>query len=306
MRAVAQLQPDLARVLDDLEARGIIPPETETATDSGEPMAREEAVVDAMLDLAQEKATEAAQTLQPEIAATAAGVTATARARTGVDQRQRLQPLPQVEMPALDLGLPSTAEFLDAEAERRAQLAEHAESMINRIRARVDQAADRVVGERVVPASPQPALSTQPAPTAPAARPIESSAEPLAGSSASTRLTQLVRDTPVLEPDAGVPTPSAADLATVADNLGLPLVELQTDVGAREFYGGLRRAGRSIVPEAGRFPTAVSAPNLVIVRGRLYPQAIARLREGYCDIPGTRATVRVDPRCRVVVLPNGA
>jgi hypothetical protein len=146
---------------------------------------------------------------------------------------------------------------------------------------------------------PVPAEPVRLAPVSPAVAPEVTSAE----IQASPWLTQLVRDTPVLELDAGGAMANAADLVTAASILGLPLVELRTDVGAREFYGGLRREGRAVVPEAGRFPRAVNAANLVVVRGRLTTSAIARLREGYCDIPGTQATVRVDPRCRIVLLP---
>jgi hypothetical protein len=249
--------------------------------------------------------------LEPEIATAAAGVAVATRALAGADRGKRLTPLPQVEMPALDLGLPTTAEFLDAESARRAQLAEQAESMIDRIRARVDAAADRVGAERAAPLLSPPDTPAEPAPVtqvSPAVKTASATvaAAPAAPASApSLRLAAQVRDTPVLEFDAGEATPTTTELAAAAGSLGLSLVELRTDAGAREFYGGLRRAGRAIAPQAGRFPVAVSAANLVVVRGRLTARAIARLREGYCDIPGTRATVRVDPRCRIVVLPNG-
>jgi hypothetical protein len=303
MRAVAHLQPDLARVLDDLEARGIIPPADETTAETGEPLTREEAVVDAVLDLAQEKVTAAAQAIEPGIAPAAGGVVLTARELAGINLSERPVPMPQVEMPVLDLGLPTTAEFLDTESARRAQLAEQAESVIDRIRARVDAAADRFGAERTAPALPVPPVPAEPvrvAPASPAVAPVVTTTD----TRASPRLIQLVRDTPVLELEAVGATASSTDLAAAASDLGLPLVELRTDVGAREFYGGLRREGRAVVPEAGRFPVAVNTANLVVVRGRLTTRAIARLREGFCDIPGTQATVRVDPRCRIVVLPT--
>ena len=109
----------------------------------------------------------------------------------------------------------------------------------------------------------------------------------------------------VVELEPGEPVPTEAELRTAAAEQKLDYVVLNPDeIGMRAFFGGLVREGRRVEPRAGEFPTAVSKPGLVAVYGRLYPKTIERLREGYCDIPGTQATVRVHPECRIVLVPR--
>jgi hypothetical protein len=72
----------------------------------------------------------------------------------------------------------------------------------------------------------------------------------------------------------------------------------------REVFGGLGRVGSQIKVTAGPLPSALAASNLVVVHGRMYPLLIDRLNTGYADIPGTRATVKVHPDARVLIIPT--
>jgi hypothetical protein len=124
-------------------------------------------------------------------------------------------------------------------------------------------------------------------------------------SSGESQLLRRIQREQVVELAPGEPVPSDAELQDFATRTMRDYVTLSPDeIGLRAFFGGLVREGRRVEPRAGQFPTAVSQPGLVAVRGRLYPKTIERLRKGYCDIPGTQATVRVHPECRIVLLPR--
>ena len=333
LRGVSQLQPDLARVLDDLEARGIIPPEHVAADDGADepiteappakaPQSFEEAVTDAALDYSEQGLQRLARSVREDLppqleAALATGndeaVAAATVAAAAELARERavLDPMKPVAMPELDLGLPSAEEFLAKEAERRLQANELANSILERARSRVDDVVDRLL-----PASD----SVTPTPTVEPELPMPAPTPVLAESAAAPQSTRVdfpvdarvdrallsrIEREQILELQPGDPLPADADLRAAASASHRDYVELRPDrVGAREFFGGLVREGRRIEPRAGAFPTAVSRRCLVVVYGRLYPKTIERLRAGYCDIPGTQATVRVHPECRIVLLPE--
>jgi len=67
-------------------------------------------------------------------------------------------------------------------------------------------------------------------------------------------------------------------------------------------FGGLRIVAGSGEPVAGPLPTALHQGAFAVVHGRPAPKTVARWRAGYCDIPGTRATVRINARSRMLVL----
>jgi hypothetical protein len=118
-------------------------------------------------------------------------------------------------------------------------------------------------------------------------------------------LRQRIEQEQVVEFESGNATPSEDDLRSVAGAMNLDYVALHPAMSdTRTFFGGLVREGRGVEPRAGAFPLAVSRSSLVAVYGRLYPKTVERLRAGYCDIPGTQATVRVHADCRIVLLPE--
>jgi hypothetical protein len=217
-----------------------------------------------------------------------------------------LDPTEPVDMPDLDLHLPSTSEFLAREAEQRQQAYDVANSILERARSQVDDLADRVAPAPAQPAVVLPAeavLLAEPQ-LAVAEAPVKRQStrvDPVGDADLQAR----IEAERIIALEPGEPAPDEAALRAVADALQTDYVALRPDeLGARSFYGGLVREGRRVEPQVGAFPQAISRPALVAVYGRLYPKVIERLREGYCDIPGTRATVRVDPDCRIVVLPQ--
>jgi hypothetical protein len=323
LREVADLQPDLARVLDDLEARGILPPAV--ADDAApstipEPLASEERVA-AVLDLAQEQAAELIESVEAATGVTPSPAEVRQAVRTWSRSEQirpSLTPLPQVLNPRFT-PTDSASQFQELEAERRAQVVHQAENILDRVRRTLDSSAERLAEPRlpVLPGDHErvperkPRHDGVPAGT-PAVdvvvgqemAPVEE--EPQTTSAHGTDwLAQALRQERVLVADAEDGSPASHDLHAAAAALGLTLVELATDdVPARELYGGLTRSGRQVVARAGRLPQALAGHNLVVLRGRLLPKFLDRLRAGYFDIPGTSATVRMASEARLVVLPE--
>ncbi len=336
LRGVAQLQPDLARVLDDLESRGIIPPEQIGDGGGGvtpvleQSSTMEEAVADAIVDYSEQGLQHLAGSVQEDlppqleaaVASTTAASAAVAAAAAAEVARSRAvrAPMAPVPMPELDLGLPSTSEFLAGEAQRRNDANSLANSILDRARSRVDAAAERLV------ASPMRIVEPMPAPVAverPETVPVEDRVRVELGDIPVTRMStqpkqstrvdspvdrdleERITSSPILQCEPHEMLPSVDDLQTVANSTNRPLVSLcPGEMGSRAFFGGLVREGRHIEPEAGAFPIALSERSLIVVFGRLYPKTVNRLRDGYCDIPGTQATVRIHPDCRVVLLPK--
>lgn len=338
LRAVGQLQPDLARVLDDLEARGIIPPEQpEQPVDSGggippvaeSPASMEEAVADAIIDYSEQGLQHLADSveedlppqLQAALASTGAATAAAVAAAEVAKARGVLSPMEPVPMPELDLGLPSTSEFLANEAQRRLEANSLANNILDRARSRVDESAERLMPPPVQQTIPlvTPVVVERRESTLVDERPAVPSVEipdetpPSVDEQQSTRVDSSIRrdmaarieSSTVLHLESHEPVPSFDELQAVASTTNRKFVTLcPEEIGWRAFFGGLVRTGRRVEPEAGAFPIALGSRNLVVVVGRLYPRTVQRLREGFCDIPGTQATVKVHPDCRVVLLPE--
>lgn len=192
--------------------------------------------------------------------------------------------------PVIDaVAAPDEAEVIDLSAESEvlapmvdeAAIAEAA-AMLERVHARVQQSIDRAV-EASVPTPVAPLVTTVPA------RGDES------GEFAADVLSRTVT--------RAAPEARLADLRRVAESAGLPYVELDAAKLSRgDLYGRLVRAGSGVETEVGALPRALARPGLVAFVGRLPAWMSARIGEGYCDIPGANATVRVHPECRVVVV----
>jgi hypothetical protein len=99
--------------------------------------------------------------------------------------------------------------------------------------------------------------------------------------------------------------PTDDQIVGLANELSLELAEFVIEAGtSRSLFGGLKRTGSKVDVDVGPIPAALAHPTLVVLRGRLFPRMEARLRGGMCDIPGTRASVRVHPETRVLIVPR--
>lgn len=301
LRALADLNPDLARVLDDLESRGVLPP-TLYSSEAG--VATQEALVDAALNLGQEAATTvAARTDDPHAQAAIAAAGTLMRGRL-----DELQALPQVEMPVLDLGLPSTDEFLLSEAERRAAAADAATSILDRVRQRIDHNAQTLLRS-------EPQLELPPLPETVSEANIQLAAidaqlaqvtptdvQPPPTTALIEQLTTRFETEQVIvivPEDSGFGT---LNVMSLSSELQLPLREFILSAGeSRAVFGGLERRGPEVRVVPGPLPIALAGDNLVVIRGKVFPTMLARWRGGLCDIPGTKASTRIAPGCRILV-----
>lgn len=295
LRGVAELNPDFARVLDDLEVRGVIPPAAATLEEADP--APEAQVVDAFMDVVQQRATEMAAEREPALGRMLDEARSIVSERPGADVSLNIPKLVGLDE-SRDLSSGGeTSRFLTDEAERRAQASDAAEQALERIRQRMRAAMTRL------PEPPSPLAAVGVVPAAVVGRPVVEAPEASSTPPDERIVTELATSV-AWEPQPGDPTPSDATLRSVARALGLSYVRMATrDHSLRELYGGLTRRGRGVEPTAGLLPRALSGANLVVVDGRLHPTLVGRLDEGYLDIPGTRATVQLHPRSRLVVLP---
>jgi hypothetical protein len=105
----------------------------------------------------------------------------------------------------------------------------------------------------------------------------------------------------VVEP--GTTPPSDDQLVALANEFDLELSEFVIEAGSsRALFGGLKRSGTSVDVRVGPLPTALADRHLAVIHGRLFTRLEARMREGMVDIPGTRATVRMNPEARVILI----
>lgn len=289
-RAFADLHPELAEVIDTLEARGGLssPPEPV------EPVA--EAV-----PVEPEPAQEIPE-YQPPKNSQAAPVA-------------EMIGSPPVQAPLGDVTpspgeLDVAGEFEDFRSSARERSAENLAAgaqTLERIRARLDASARRLGSRSIdsrrpaaLPSARQPAAIS--ASAAPAATPLELH---------SGRFTpppgywlERLAGEQVVVVEGRMSPPTDDELVALANELGLALAEFQVDAGVtRQLFGGLARAGLAVETAVGPLPVALASPALVVIRGRLFTKQLQRLRAGFCDIPGTRATVRLGPSARVLILP---
>jgi hypothetical protein len=292
LRSLADLQPDLARVLDDLEKRGVLPPAEALAATTA---SRDELLVNAVMqggEVAMHDVAAQAQLRQHR----------ELPIQTPSTQLNAPEPFAQVDWPELDLGLPSTDEVLTQEAERRRQAAEAAEATLERVRQRVERSASRVLPRAQAADPAVTPIPDMPTTARVVARPAFADVAPAAASPSQRALAARIAADVVYAP-GDAPAVSSDDVRALGVELGLPVAEFQLAPGAlRAVFGGLRMVAGNSEAVAGPLPTALHQGAFAVVRGRLAPNTLARWRAGYCDIPGTRATVRISPRSRMLVL----
>ncbi|RIK45954.1 MAG: hypothetical protein DCC58_04790 [Chloroflexi bacterium] len=300
LRSFAELNPDLARVLSDLERRGVLPP---ALFDPNSGISTQEALVDTALNLGEAAVQEARDFAEDP--ATQAAVAAAVGGYVPI-AAQQLEPLPQVAMPRLDLGLPSTDEFLSDEDQRRIDAAVTAAGILERVRQRIDSQAQRIATRESQLQQAQPVERSQLSlieSTAPAVI-VRSTAAARPTNELVETYAQRLRNEQIVVADPDMPVPTAQDIMSIGSELELPLIEIRLEAGStRAEFGTLRRRGPEVIVEPGPLPRALATRCLVSVSGRVYPTMLARWREGYCDIPGTKVSTRINPECRVLVIP---
>lgn len=285
-RAFAELHPDLSRVLDELETQGVLPPpEPEPGLPQSVSAAPEETLTDpdddggpGIVDDAQDDGD------SPPVEAFV------------LDDPSQLD----LDMPDLELAAESVDEFLTSERQRRAEAVASGAEMLERVRARLDQTA-RTVTSTAASAFPARIPAAIPAPSAAIQAVVAKDGDGFIAP--PDYWVERLKQERVVVAGRGNASPSDDELVALANELGLGFVEFTLETGAtRAVFGGLSRQNGTVEVAVGPLPTALAKPNLVIVRGRLYSKMLERLRAGYCDIPGTRATVKLDPATRVLVI----
>jgi hypothetical protein len=284
LRRLSDLQPDLAKVLDDLEQRGVLPPASELESTTESP---QELLVDSVLN-----AGESALHAGEEHMRTDAVANRTPGPSVALNSPT---PLPEIDWPTLNLGLPSADEVLAEEAERRQQAATAAEAALQRVRDRVQQATARLTESRPAVAQSTPVEQT-PVSVAPS-NPGTAPSARLQAVAAQLRAS----DSPVMALDHAL---DARELAMLGEALALPVTQFSLAPGTTRQLFGSGDAGVAGVPRVGPLPAALYAGALVMLRGRPNAKTLARWRAGFCDIPGGRASVPLHPGTRVLLVPR--
>lgn len=326
LRALATLHPELEQAVNEMERRGVFSELQDAALDRVVPDQRGQSE-------AQVSASES--TTQAETETMPADVSETAPA----PQPDRPQGAPQevdtesiardfdldveqlqVNMPVLDLGLPSTSQFLEEQSGRHEEAMQRAQTMMDRVHQRLNQSADRIMSrsssmhgrprsevaarERVDQTTIGDQLGTGAVGNdrEPAQLPDPDESSRLIEAPAT--LTEQLRESRVVSLNDASEVPSDDELVALANELNLGVQEFEIGPGRlRELFGGLQRRGSSIETVAGPLPSALAGANLVLVRGRIHPKIVERMRGGWADIPGTRATVKMHDRARLLLAP---
>ena len=300
-RDFAELNPDLSRAIDELDRRGVLPHVEAAAADAVA------AYQETQPNPPDPSRAPTAPEPESEPARPSSFVPESGEPEA-IDIELRdssLEPL-NVDMPDLDLGLPSTAEFLEDESHRRQEATEAAEAAMDRVRRSLDQATQRAfdrssaVGLSQVPEISRPtlpSLTIQTEDTAGEER------EEIRAIEAPSSLARHLETNVVAFIRPGDPRPTIDQLVSLANDRQIGFTEHTVTLGNRkESFGGLVSEFGTISVKPGAIPKAIAGPNLVVIHGRLPPQLASRIEEGFLDIPGTRASVKVHPDARVIVL----
>lgn len=313
-RALADLDPELAKVLDTLEERGVLPP---VLASGSSPVAHttynpEIAPLEDVLEVESSPAVEeAAPPPEP----------APVDVETGADHRDDpaggsgwspdlpgdIEKLFDGKLPELDLSNASLSDFAESEQARRTEAVASGEELLQRVRDRLNSSARRVTSNPIGTGSSSPALPVRMPPsmtTQTGSSGVMTAAEADQFAPPPDFWLKRLREDRVVVVDASTQPPSDDQLVALANELSLGLAEFVVEAGlTRQLFGGLKRSGSGVDVQIGPLPSALAGPSLVVVRGRLFPRIEERLRAGMCDIPGTRATVRLDPRARILMIP---
>ena len=333
MRELAVLNPELDAVVQNLDERGVLP-HVEQAAASGVAAATatyanatppiddlESAVADEMVaEPAQETGTtpptsEPVADLPPEVEERVEAVTAAAQERIEELRREaeELLQLDPADVAAqgtrLEAESRQVAEFLSVEEQRREQALSDAQAALERVRQRVERTSNRLLTQSDVSGRTPSALDVPPRGKGDFGSLSSGMSRALPGAEtpsitpAPERLAREFAGQVVVTIADPAQIPTGDELIALANDMGLALREFAIEPGAtKAIFGGLTRRGYQIEAEAGPLPSALAQETLAVVRGKLYPSLAKRMEQGFADIPATRATVRMHPKSRVLVL----
>lgn len=330
MRELATLNPEFAAVVQNLDERGVLPhveqmaasgvaaasaasapsaspapaagaestgvPEPNPPPTAAEPAEAPTPVVEADVQAQIDAVNAAAQRRIDELRREAAEIERMDAAQLAAESARRQGDAQPV------------AQFLSAEEARRRQSFADAEAAMQRVHQRLDRVSNKLLGAADVKIPALPALDTALPPLVAGAAAAQSARATQVGAptnivAAPERLAREFAGQVVVSLADEATFPTGDELIALANDLGLALREFTITPGAtRAVFGALTRNGQRVEPVAGPLPSALARATLAVVRGKLYPDLIARMEAGYADIPGTRATVRMHPKSRVLVL----
>ncbi len=319
LREFAALNPELSNAIDELDRRGVLPPieaavidaatatrEADQATTAGgQPAGAQEF----------EQATSATSDLEVASdsdsgAATTTGSSPDLAGESSEEARSDPQPVAaepdlntlHVDMPELNIGLPTTSEFLDSEQVRRREALQSSQEAMERVRQRLDQSTQRAFERGSAFSSPRVTAFDR----TDYQSLTEGGSDVLAQTRALEAPRSLLRELEarrVVLVRPGDPQPSDDELVNLANELQLGFSEHRlTFENRKQEYGSLVAEYGNVRVRAGRLSRAVAEPNLVVIRGRLQPRLVDRIEEGFMDIPGTRASIKVHPSTRIIIL----
>jgi hypothetical protein len=332
MRELASLNPEFDAVVQNLEQRGVLPHVEQiaasgvaaaTAAYSSEPrlpievpddMDEPAPSIDADAPSAQPEATAVAA---PEVEAHVDAVTTAAQERIEqlrreAEELRRMDPADLVvEGARLETDSQQVAAFLSGEQQRRQQALADAQAALDRVRQRVERSSNKLLTQTDVSSRAAPSAAELPILRSPSdfgslragvSRALPGTDVPNV-TPAPERLAREFAGHVVVTLTDPMEIPTGDELIALANDMGLALREFVIEPGAtRAIFGGLTRRGYQVEAQAGPLPSALAAETLAVVRGKLYPNLVERMQEGYADIPATRATVRMHPKSRVLVL----
>lgn len=295
LREFAELNPELSKAVTELDRRGVLPHVEAAAVD----------VAAASRERRNQQTSPRPAPPETAAAEEAAADTATAEE---VDVTPSIRPEDSalnVDMPDLDLGLQSTEEFLHDEAERRQQATQAAEEAMDRVRRNLDQATQRAfqrgasMGMPKMPEISRPSFPSVETPS----RTESTSGSATRAIDAPVSLASHLKRHVVAMVRPGDPRPTDDQLVALANELQIGFTEHKVSYDNRkQVFGGLVSEYGRITVRPGTIAQAIAGPNLVVIRGRLSNQIADRIEAGFLDIPGTRASVEVHPKARVIVI----
>lgn len=310
-RPMADLNPDLAIVLGTLEQRGVLPGKSQAPEEPVDPAPSqpdEESLQPSTYAAARQTPPPPPVDAEPVIEPVLPPTASPAMRRDLQERIERLSKETLIDSGAGYAAAESMQYSADAAQQRRAEAVAQGEQLLDRVRSRLDTTSRQAASAstRITASSHQLPRVDALAPSMVTSQPTDTSI--VVGSPEPSLppdyWAKRLKDEQVVILDADTHAPSDDELVALANEFDLELSEFVIAPGTtRALFGGLKRSGTAVDVQVGPLPYALANPQLVVVRGRLFPSIEEGLRRGVVDIPGTRACVQMDARARLIVVP---